>query len=494
PGNQHDMSADISHIPGRWLNALFNAQEVVGVRLDENIVESLARWTYRAFTHPTGLPQSIDWVRMKVVPDTSIHNLRESMHALFALVKYRKDKRALKLARQQIKTVEKYLDFRSARWDERSFRRERCGKCDQQWGIDSPRLRFPMGFGRYIGPLVKLYRASGYEPALTQAIKLKDYAFKEVLNEKGDYDLRRFGNHTHSTTAMISSLAQLAEVLGDAPALERVKAFLENGLARIALPFGWCIETYKRKDHRGESNNTGDILEACLILGRAGFTEYFQQAERILRSHLLPSQLLDTRFIPNSDCPQEDHRHRLATRSRGAFGFPRPYGHEDHYAHNPRHPDAARISFNWDITGGAVGSLCEAYRDVVTHSGALTSINMHFDHTDSHLDVKSPYTNRDIMVVKLKRRRMLRVRLSNWVDRKQLRLTVNDKRTPMLISGDWLYLPVLNSRAMVKLKIPMKVVTTPYRFRKSTFVFRWRGDGVEAASNLSPRLCFFKAL
>ena len=52
----------------------------------------------------------------------------------------------------------------------------------------------------------------------------------EVYLEAGDYDEGRFGSHTHSTTCVMSSLAQLADLTGDASLMNRVRAFYDNGL------------------------------------------------------------------------------------------------------------------------------------------------------------------------------------------------------------------------------------------------------------------------
>jgi len=98
------------------------------------------------------------------------------------------------------------------------------------------------------------------------------------------------------------------------------------------------------------------------------------------------------------------------------------------------------------------------------------------------------------MEIKLKRKYLVRVRISDWVDREKLFVTANGKNTKTVFSGDWLYLPELRINSLVKIKIPMKIVTTNYKFRSDKFTFRWRGDAIDAAENLNPRLCFFKGL
>lgn len=187
-------------------------------------------------------------------------------------------------------------------------------------------------------------------------------------------------------------------------------------------------------------------------------------------------------------------------RAHGAFGFPCPYGHE-------YEPDFY-ISFNWDIVGGSVGGLCEAYRDKVTKIPGLYSVNLHFDHADEDLEVISPYTNHDVMEILVLRAATVRVRLSDWVDGSKLQVdransvdvqvssdTANSEEGTAVfrtvISGEWLYIYGMGENSRVRITFPMHVETKKYDFRGNIFTFRWRGDAVDAADNLERRLCFF---
>lgn len=154
---------------------------------------------------------------------------------------------------------------------------------------------FISGIARSIGPLVKYYRATGHGPALELAIVLKEKAIGQYYTEEGGYHRELFGTHGHSVTCVMSSLAQLADLTSDSVLMGRVKAFYDNGLWDMRDELGWSIE-YTGPDadpDGGELNNTGDILETALILGRWGHTDYYHDAERILRGYFLPSQLRD---------------------------------------------------------------------------------------------------------------------------------------------------------------------------------------------------------
>src|SRR6185503_15583783 len=151
---------------------------------------------------------------------------------------------------------------------------------------------------------------------------------------------------------------------------------------------GWAIESSRPEANPdfGEINSTGDILETALILGRWGHSEYYGDAERMLRSHLLPAQLRDIAFITEPDNPTgADGKRDVARRHLGAFGFPAPYGYQP--------VGLTRISFNLDIVGGGVASLCEAYAEIARRTGAGHRVNLLFDHETDALAVQSPYTH-----------------------------------------------------------------------------------------------------
>jgi hypothetical protein len=159
---------------------------------------------------------------------------------------------------------------------------------------------------------------------------------------------------------------------------------------------------------RGEGNNTGDVVETALILGRWGYTDYYADAERILRGHLLPSQLRDISFLRAPPNPKgEDGKRDVPNRLRGSFGAPAPYGHWP--------IGAEALCFNTDIVGGVVGSLCEAYRKASWFDDAGHWVNLLFDHETDAIEVESPYTH-PALRVRIKRLGPLFVRVPSWVD------------------------------------------------------------------------------
>jgi len=496
PSNGHHVSFSISHIPGRWLNALLNAEAVAGVEIGEGVIENLRGWAIRSLDNPMHLPSCVDLQTFEPVLVSDLHNLRESAHAMHALIVYRADDRAAQLIDQQIRTVDKYLDFDSGQWNEQAFTRETGGRTSFS-PLDELRpigftdeayvegTTFPRTFGRYIGPLVKLYRDVGIDSALSQAIRLTRLAMDTVLLETGEYDPIIHGAHTHSTTSMLSGVALLGELLGDRLILDRVDVFMKNGLTKIAQDFGWCTENFNRGDHYGEINNTVDLIETSFVLARAGYPGHYQRAERMIRAHLLPAQLLDTPFIPDWDEPEADFHHLMAQRSYGAFGFPCPYGHE--------YEDDGWISFNWDIVGGGVSGLCEVVRNRVTTNGGMTSINLLFDHDDDRVAFTSPYGESPVAVIAAKRDGTYRLRVSDWTPLNEITVNHSSDQISSTVSGQWLYLFGMKAGDQVEVAFPLVESTSYYSIKGDPFSIDWQGDAVVATSEGSRRLRFFPA-
>ena len=472
----HMTPIAVPHMAGRWLDGLLSAEEVTGTDPGEEVIRALQKASFDTLTLGVpGLPCAYD-EKLRVSRVFDIHTLRESMHGLAALAKYRKSEEAVRIARLQIDAFTRYFDFETGEFDEARLLSEQGGTVNR---LTPGRLHFAECFGRYIGPLVKMYRAAELTPALELALKLKDTCFRYILKEDGHFDAELFGTHLHSATSMISSLALLGETVGDGDILGRVRAFMEGGLHDIALDFGWCSENFRRYDLVGEINNSADLLETCLVLGRAGDAARFAQAERIMRGHILPAQLLDTGFVPQFSDPDDPDTHNLAENAKGAFGFPAPYGHE--------YKPGYGISFNYDIVGGGVSGLCHAYRSCVTQENGLLSVNLLFDYEDERIKIASPYGRGDTLTLVSKRGGPARVRVMDNIDIGGLAVS----GCSYFISGSWIYLTGLSPDRPVSIRFAMRERTISYTYRYESFRLRWRGETVTGASSAGKRLCFF---
>ena len=460
-----------AHVPGRHLNALLNAEDAAGIEVDEAAIEKHAAAAFYSYSGPIAMPLNraeLGGPLVNFIP----HNIREGFHALYPLVQYRDSDRARQLAEASIEAFRRYWSADEG-WDRPAL---------QGLGLEAWESLFIPGEARALGPLVKYYRATGYGPALELALELAEKITGEFFTADGGHDRELLGDHTHSVTCVMSSLAQLADLTGDAALLLRVKAFYDNGLWAMRDPLGWVVESTHpdAPPDRGEVNNTGDIVETALILGRWGWSEYFQDAERIVRGHMLPSQLRDISFIDEPPNPEgADGLRDVAQRHRGAFGFPAPYGHEP--------VEAETVGFNMDIVGGAVASLCEVYREMVRSGPAGHRVNLLFDHENEAVRVESPYTH-DVLRVEAKQPGPLWVRLPSWVTPSDL--VVKGAAPPRIDSG-FLFFAQPPLHTPIEIRFDLAEEELVLRHRTRSICARLRGDAVVAMDNFGADLTFF---
>lgn len=465
-----------AHVPGRHLNALLNAEDVLGAAIPDEVIEKHAAAAFFAYSGPVALPLNRAALNGPLV-NFSPHNVREGFHALYALVKFRESERAQQLAEASIDIILNLWNPETG-WDWQPLA---ALGVQPQWDET-----FITGLARAIGPLVKYYRATGYGPALDLALLLKDKAISEFFVADGHYDREAFGIHVHSTTCVMSSLAQLADLTCDASLMARVKAFYDNGLWEIRDAIGWSIENSRddAQPDTGECNNTGDILETALLLGKWGYTEGYADAELILRAHLLPAQLRDNSFITDPPNPNgEDGLRDIADRHLGAFGFPAPYGHA------PVGQDW--LSFNMDIVGGSVGSLCEAYREVLRSDETGHHVNLLFDGDTPELTVRSPYTHGALSIT-VHEPAPLWVRLPAWVPPSEL--CVAGFEPSLRASNGYLFIPQPPVDEELIFRFPLKERDLVLKHRTREIRVLLRGDEVAAMENFGADLTFFPPL
>ena len=460
------------HVPGRHLNALLTAESVCGVALDEAAIDKHRRAALFSYSGPVPLPLGRPAIGAPL-RNVAGHHLREGFHALYALTAFRDDRTARELAERSIATVFELWDPEDG-WD--LARLKALGSVVEDNGEN-----FTRTLPRAIGPLVKYYRTTGYGPALELAQVFCDKLLADHFLADGGYSIERLGTHGHSIACDLSSLAQLADLTGNLPLMQRVRRFYDNGMWQLRDALGWVIEKTGEpatlRPDVGEGNSTGDLVETALILGRWGWPAYYEDAERMLRCHLLPSQLRDTGFIEDPE---------IADRLRGGWGFPAPYGHE------PLELSGwDTVRFNTDIVGGVVGSLCEAYRAAPQWDATGHHVELLFDRETDAVRIQSPYTH-DSLTITVKRPGPLWIRVPSWVQHDCIACE-NFPNEPRRF-GDYLFLPQapVNVPLCMKYELPERQLLLSHRTRD--IQVRLRGDAVVAMDNFGADLTFFDPL
>ena len=244
------------------------------------------------------------------------------------------------------------------------------------------------------------------------------------------------------------------------------------GLPRFHSSFGWSQEALDRYNLRGESNNTGDLLRLALLLGACGWASCYEDAERILRSHLLPSQVVDVDDLPDDE-HVEDAWSRRASRLRGGFSFPTP---------NDLMLEKNAPLTTYDITSGAVDGLCESQRALATCASGVPRLHLLFSGAAAGLRIESelPRDGR----VRLQGDgggQSVMIRLPSWADPAQTKAKVGGQEVEFRVYGGYALIH-LEPAGMVEVTFPIAEKRTEESICYQRFTIQWRGDQITAMS------------
>ena len=352
------------HNYGRAVDALLKGAAVSGTPAPEAVVDGLRNVLLELTDNPLGFP--------RVGAQTDPHDLREMVQAFTELGVARDDG----AARERLGTLlDTWIRLTNPDGTWRAERiaaepsLEHPGFTDGQHGIESapPRSR-----ARAVMALTHLFRLSGDQRALELADRFVRLTRSKSFTDDGRLTMEA-GQHTHSVTGTVHGLADYGLLVGDLDTVEHARRIFDVGLPPTRSSFGWSIESLgdERVPGRGEINNTGDMIQAAICLGLAGRAEYFGVAERMIRSHVLPSQWLAGQTMHRPDDAPDYAVTEFPPDADGGWGFPSP---------SDRHvPDPLGVATSiLDVTQGGIQCLWAALRHGSSRHGRDTRLNLLF--------------------------------------------------------------------------------------------------------------------
>ncbi len=475
PHFYHIPFFDISHMPGRALDALLLAEHTFSLDLDEAVVECYRSALMESFAGEDALNGYYDEkLKRKRV---AFHNLREGLQGLNALVKFRDDQKARACAERMVQRLSSLVN------------------ADGTWNPDRWQTHpeyLPLGdvvqhdkyltstAGRLIGSLVKYYTTTGNAQALDLATKFKSAVLCECFDEEGRAT-DKAGWHVHSITSTISSLALLAEALNDSSLKIQVGILYRSAFdGRIMTTLGWSKENLENDLDVGEINNTGDIIQTGLHLAEWESPQYYEDVERMLRSHVIPSQLLDTEWIQQVRQPAGDFERDIPSRVRGAFGFPAPYGHQA--------ASTDFLNFNFDITCGGIQALCMVSNKVAGMNPDL-HVNLLIDHTSPEVVVRSRFPASNEFTLEVFTSQCCDVRIPEWIEQKSIQVHRCEKLIPAWVDNGYLHLG--KGPAVFQINFHAGNKWTEEWINGRSYHVNWKGNQVIAMEPTCDFLPFF---
>ncbi|MHB0857072.1 MAG: hypothetical protein ACYC5M_05825 [Anaerolineae bacterium] len=353
---------------------------------------------------------------------------------------------------------------------------------------DLPAGGFLSGFA--IKSLMACARALPYE----RAFELAGALVKQVFETKPYFspdNTFRHGGHMHGNLRTLVGAADYALAARDPILFSRVDA-LYRYVRSESTRFGFIPEVIGR--HADivlcETCALMDYMGLIVTLANHGHPEYWGDAERLLRNHLVESQVRDVSFLTNEDTREDTYQFSwrdIGPRIMGAWsGWSSP-NHilaAEEYLHwgGPELADKTRLLQNC-CGGSGAHALFIAWRNAARFQDGCLSVHMHIDKRLPEAEIRCQQPHQGLLTVDLAAPARLRVRIPEFVQPEAMWVESDGQRIPVKVWGNYLEIDARPAGTRVSVSYPLPVSDEELSvgcpgFRQYHYRATWKGDTV----------------
>jgi hypothetical protein len=469
----HSVNIGIPHVVGRGLWATMIGEIATGSPFPPDGLATYTRFCRFSFDNPDNLNSYIDPARDNK-RFIEFHNMREGLYGLVALMVGRDDAWAREKAQAMLVTLDKLTDAEGHWSIERASALGMKERCEGMHTVNAARL---------IDPLLAYHAHTGDPLAMKLAGLYARAALKEVYLPDGRFaPFEQSTGHIHSLTSALSGITAYAVVTKDSEMLVQCRKIFDNGVPEYFSSWGWGDEVMPAHPanvvSRGEMNQTGDVIRTAIILGNAVDPNYFDLAERYVRSMVLPTQhrVEEMRgYLTDSPEPKGDFQRDVLKRSIGGWAMQLP---------NDRMREGDWPLVTIDITSGAIHSLAECYRHCLATDGDVVRVNMLFDAENDDVAIRSALPTAGRVSFEAKSDTTLHMRIPEWVKESTVQLSIDGKPRPVAMDGAYARIGALQAGQKGELTFALPCKIERETVDGTEYTTAWIGNQIIA---ISPR-------
>ena len=462
-----------AHNIGRWLDALLRLENATGFSIPPQLQGAMLENLQQFFDNPDNLliPPAQYAQFSNPLNQIEFGSMRESILALTALARFQGNRWALEQGHRMMETVWK-ISHDDGTWD--------FNKLEAIHRLrPMPRNDPVQSHGRSIEALVWFYEISRDPLALRLANRFARYHLQNTTFPDGTFNPASTGDHTHSYLGTLRGLLLFGELTNQREYIERVAApYRTTVLGRFITRSG-VIGHGLYDPSLAEPASTGDAVQLGLWLARNGYTEFLDDAERLVRACLLPSQIVQKPELKPAVDDGADQHTNLSARSVGGYGGMHP----PFWGKNP----------TTDITSAVLHTLVDVYQHIAVSAPAGLTVNFHFDYEDDRVRIRSERQEKAQVFIEPKARENVLVRIPSWAPPNSVRLTVNGKACDPIAVGTFACIPRDLLPATIELQYDLPVRKGIERIAGVDYTLTWRGDDIVGIAPHNDFLPFYPA-
>jgi hypothetical protein len=452
-----------AHNIGRWWDAMLRLEDAIGFEIPKAIEAAMLKNVRRFFDNPDRIclnpsrgplnapagHEEIEW---------DLHSLREGMLALNALARWRKDDWAAAMGREMIESLDEKLRDDGS-WDLQKF--DACQKrgkavihntdpCDTH--------------GRLLEALVWFFETTGDSAALRLADRIAQFHFAKTTQADSAINPAAKADHTHSYLGTLRGLLLYGRLTKQHQYIDRVAAAYRVNVPRVVHESGYTSHNMVRESI-GETTSPGDAAQLALWLYQAGYAEFLDDAERLVRARILPSQIRTTPPLQPQVNDGKDPHKDLSKRIIGGYGG----------CH--AHPHGGKQAVT-DVTSADVHTLVDIYKHVVASAGGALYVLFHFDYEDPRIQVVCRRGKTAQLSATPKIAASVALRVPIWTPRDSVRVRIDNKTYRPVFAGQFAWTGKVPAGTHVEMQYALPERRAKEKDLGAEYEIFWRGDDV----------------
>jgi hypothetical protein len=344
-----------------------------------------------------------------------------------------------------------------------------------------------------VRPLIQFYKLTGYKEAYILAEKIINGVLKhsKYILEDGT-----FNGHVHGHLCFLSGVTDYASVNGNEILLKKMNDYYLF-IRSKSTEFGWVPEiTGRKSDCIGcETCGIMDFIHLGIMLATNGYTEYWDDIERVARNHLVESQFSDTDWMQSStiekDTDEVTYRDIYLRMKGGYAGWSSPNHYlaylevlPDGWIQNESSMVVGKYRIAQNCCGGSGSrALFHVWRNILEIKNGTLTLNIHMDKKVKEAEIicYKPYSG--ITRIILKADLKLKIRIPKFLKRNDITLFVNNSIVPFTVEGNYLCTQKIETNSIVEIKYPLPLKTETISVghagcKQYYYDLSWKGDTV----------------
>jgi hypothetical protein len=462
-----------AHNIGRWLDAMLRLEETLGFKIPAEIDAAMQENARRFFENPDHISLSPSEDPLFSNPDGrepqwDLHSLREGMLALNALVRWRRSDWAAQMGRKMVQSLDAKLR------DDGTWDLEKFDAFQKRGGKVIHNLSPSDTHGRMLEALVWFFEATGDLEVLRFADRIARWHFENSTQADGTIPPSAHADHTHSYLGTLRGLLLYGQVTRQREYIERVAAAYRVNVPRVVFESGYTSHNMVEESF-GETTSPGDAAQLALWLTLEGYSGFLDDADRLVRSRILPSQILETPRLTPVSTAKGDIVHNLDQRIIGGYGG-------CHF-----HPHGAKRAVT-DVTAADVHTLIDIYKHIAVQRGSTTEIFFHLNYDDSHVQISSGRGVRAELRITPKQDTALSIRVPQWTPKESVLLQIENQPIAPVFAGHFVHAGQVAAGTTIIMEYDLPVRRVTEVALGITSEILWNGDEV---IGITPNTSFY---